>query len=126
MKWIKVVFVLSGIYDAALGATFLFFAGEVFAQTHVTPPNHLGYVQFPALLLILFGIVFLRIAADPVRCREWILYGMGLKFSYFSVTFWYMLHGGVPMLWIPWAWADLAFFTLFFAAWRKLGSPVRD
>jgi hypothetical protein len=45
---------------------------------------------------------------------------MGLKASYFGVVFWYELHGGVPMLWIPWAWADLAFFLFFLAAWKNL------
>ncbi len=120
IKLIRLVFITSGIYDAFLGAVFLLFGLEVFRLAGVTPPNHIGYIQFPALLLILFGIMFLRIAGDPDGRREWILYGMGLKFSYFGVVFWHALHGGVPLLWIPWAWADLVFFLLFLAAWRRL------
>jgi hypothetical protein len=80
----------------------------------------MGYVQFPALLLILFGIMFLCIAGDPHRRYDWIPFGMGLKASYCGLVFWYQLHGGIPLLWIPWAWADLAFLLLFFAAWRNL------
>jgi hypothetical protein len=120
IKWIKLLFVASGIYDALLGAAFLLFGLALFRIAGVTPPNHIGYIQFPALLLILFGIMFLRIAKDPIGCREWIPFGMGLKFAYFGVVFWHKLHGGVPMLWIPWAWADLAFFLLFLAAWTHL------
>lgn len=120
MKWIKLVFVASGIYDGLLGATFLLFGFEIFRYVGVTPPNHIGYIQFPALLLILFGIMFLRIARDPAARSDWIPFGMGLKFAYFGVVFWHELHGGVPMLWIPWAWADLVFFLLFLAAWRHL------
>jgi hypothetical protein len=120
IKWTKVLFVASGIYDLSLGAAFLLFGLQLFQVAGVTPPNHIGYIQFPALLLILFGIMFLCIARDPGARREWIPFGMGLKFAYFGVVFWHELHGGVPMLWIPWAWADLAFFFLFLAAWRRL------
>ncbi len=120
LTWIKLLFVVSGIYDGLLGASFLLFGTAVFRFAGVTPPNHIGYIQFPALLLILFAIMFLQIARDPERRREWIPLGMGLKFAYFGVVFWHQLHAGVPALWIPFAWADLAFFFLFLAAWRRL------
>ena len=119
-RWIKVVFIASGVYDALLGAAFLLFGGEVFRAAAVPPPNHMGYVHFPALILILFGAMFFLIAANPQGRREWIPFGMGLKAAYFGVVFWYALNGGVPFLWIPFAWADLAFFMLFFAGWRSL------
>ena len=120
VKWIKRLFIVAGIYESLLGAAFLLFGAEVFQRAGVTPPNHMGYVQFPALLLILFGIMFLCIAGDPHRRYDWIPFGMGLKASYCGLVFWYQLHGGIPLLWIPWAWADLAFLLLFFAAWRNL------
>ena len=117
-KWIKPLFVVAGVYDIVLGAASLVAPGPIFRAAGVTPPNHFGYVQFPALLVIIFGVMFLRIAADPAARREQILYGMGLKASYFGVVFWYQLNGSVPSLWIPWAWTDLAFFVLFYLAWR--------
>jgi hypothetical protein len=120
LKWIMVLFFGSGIYDALLGLAFLLFGFEVFRIAGVTPPNHIGYIQFPALLLILFGIMFFRIARDPIGRREWIPFGMGLKFAYFGVVFWNQFRDGVPMLWIPWAWTDLAFFLLFSVAWMQL------
>jgi len=120
IKWIKLLFIISGIYDAFLGAAFLLFGEAVFRWVEVTPPNHMGYVQFPALLLILFGIMFLMIAKDPQGRREWIPFGMGLKISYCGVVFWYQFHGGIPMIWIPWAWADLCFLLLFITAWWSL------
>jgi hypothetical protein len=125
IKWIKILFVVSGLYDALLGVGFLLFGAEIFRQAGVTPPNHMGYVQFPAFLLILFGIMFLRIGADPQSRRELILYGIGLKASYCGLVFWYQLHGGIPSLWIPWAWADLTFLLLFFASWRSLRVPMK-
>lgn len=116
--WIRIVFFASGIYDGLLGLAFFLAPAAVFRAAQVTPPNHFGYVRFPALILLIFGVMFLRIAADPVARREQILYGMALKLSYFSLVFWYQLHGGIPALWVPFAWADVAFFLLFFAGWR--------
>ncbi|MGA2907297.1 MAG: hypothetical protein ABSE36_06320 [Terracidiphilus sp.] len=119
-KWIKFLFVVAGIYDLVFGFASVIAAPQIFRIAGVTPPNHWGYVYFPALLVIIFGIMFLRIAADPAGRLELIHYGMGLKAAYCGVVFWFDLLGNVPRLWIPFAWADLVFFVLFFFAWRAL------
>jgi hypothetical protein len=127
VRWIKPLFIFAGIYEVLLGAGFVFFSGAIFARAGVPLPNHMGYLHFPALLLLLFGILFFRVAGDPQGRRELIPYGMGLKVAYCSTVFWYQLHGGIPMLWIPWAWADLVFLLLFFAAWKSVSrGDVRD
>jgi hypothetical protein len=120
VKSIKLLFVISGIYDGVLGLAFLLFARGIYAAFGLIPPNHWGYIQFPALLLIVFAIMFFRIAGDPIARREQIIYGIGLKLSYVGVVFWYQLTGGVPALWVPWAWADLVFLTLFVLVWKSL------
>jgi hypothetical protein len=117
--WIKPFFVLAGLYDGVLGVIFFLFPAQIFRMAAVTPPNHYGYVQFPALLMVVFGIMFLRVAADPVARRELMLYGMGLKGSYVFLILWYELRGGIPMLWIPWAWIDGFSLVLFYLAWRS-------
>jgi hypothetical protein len=116
--WVRIVMIASGIYDGLIGLAFFFAPATIFRTAGVTPPNHFGYVQFPALVLLIFAAMFLRIAADPVARREQIPYGMALKASYFCVVFWYQLHSGIPALWIPFAWADVVFFLLFFASWK--------
>lgn len=118
-EWIKPFFIVAGLYDGILGVAFLFFATTIFQSFGVTPPNHIGYVQFPALLLMIFAAMFFRIASDPVRNRDLILYGVGLKIAYSGSVFWHQLTGGVPFMWIPWAWADLVFLVLFLAAWKQ-------
>jgi len=118
---IKPFYIVSGLYDAVLGVAFLIAPASIFAMYEVTPPNHMAYVQFPALLLILFGIMFFRIAMDPVGNRDLILYGCGLKVSYCSMVFYYMGTTGVPAMWVPWAYADLVFLALFIMTWRSLG-----
>ncbi len=119
-RWIRVLFGVAGLYDGVLGVIFLFFPTWLFSLRHVTPPNHNAYVQFPALLLLVFATMFFRIAADPVTRRELILYGCGLKVSYCSVVFWYQITRGLPSMWVAWAWVDLVFLVLFILAGRYL------
>ncbi len=72
------------------------------------------------MLLLFFAFIFFRAGADPVARRDTILYGVALKASYSGLVFWYQAHGGVPSLWIPWAWADAAFLVLLFLGWFAL------
>ena len=118
-NWIKPLFIIAGLYDAVLAIAFLFFASALFEWFGVRPPNHLGYVKFPALLLLIFAAMFFRVAIDPVKNRDLIPYGIALKIAYCGTVFWYHFTGGVPSMWIPWAWADLAFLIVFVIAWKS-------
>jgi hypothetical protein len=118
-NWIKPLFIIAGLYDAVLAIAFLFWASAIFQWYGVQPPNHLGYVKFPALLLLIFAAMFFRIASDPVKNRNLICYGIALKIAYCGTVFWYQLTEGVPSMWIPWAWADLAFLALFLGACKS-------
>ena len=120
--FIKPLFLIAALYDGVLGIAFVIAPGAIFAMYGVEPPNHMAYVQFPALLLILFAIMFWRVAMDPVRNRDLILYGCGLKVAYCGLAFWYEITTGVPSMWIPWAWADLVFLLLFVLSWRRLAA----
>lgn len=124
-KWIKPFFILAALYDGILGLAFLFFALSIFGMFEVTPPNHLAYVQFPALLLLIFAAMFFRIAADPIGNRHLILYGAALKAAYSGTVFWHQLAGDMPSMWVPWAWADLVFMVIFLVAWKQTAQPSR-
>src|SRR3569833_1290445 len=99
--WIKFVLLASAVYDAVIGVAFLFAGAALFRAFGVTPPNHDGYIQFPALVLLIFSVMFLRAAADPVKRCDVLLYGAALKLSYFSLVFWHWLHQAIPSMWIP-------------------------
>ena len=120
-KWIAVLFYVGFLYDAILGLGFLLFPGSIFQSFDVTPPNHPGYVQFPAALLIVFGLLYLAVARNPEANRNLIPYGMLLKVSYCGVVFWYWFTTGIPGMWKPWAIFDLVFLILFWSAYRALG-----
>lgn len=119
-RWIRPFFVVSALYDGILGVAFLFAWAAVFRHYGVTPPNHPAYVQFPALLLLIFAAMFLRIARNPRANRDLIWYGMALKIAYAGTTFWYWFTASIPAMWLPFAVADLAFLALFFIAWNGL------
>ena len=117
---IKLIFFIAALYDGILGIAFILFPGDIFAFYQVEPPNHMAYVQFPALLLIVFSVMFIRIALNPIINRELILYGCGLKISYVATAFWYQITTGIPFMWVPWAWIDLVMLFIFIMAWLKL------
>ena len=114
--WRKPLFFIAALYDAVLGGAFVLFWPSIFAHFNITPPNHPGYVQFPGLLLIIFGLIFLRIAGDPDANRSLIPYGIALKIAYSGLVFRYELTSGVPAMWIWCAWIDVAFLLLFVVA----------
>jgi len=110
---VSALFYLAALYDGVLGAAFLVAAPALFEWVGVAPPNHFGYVHFPAALLIVFALMFISIARDPVGNRRLILYGILLKVSYCAVAFYHWVAGGIPFIWKPFAIADLVFLVLF-------------
>ena len=117
----SVLFYAAAAYGGLLGIPFLFFPLAIFTWCKVTPPNHLGYVQFPAALILVFGLMFVNIARNPVRNRGLIWYGILLKLSYCSVVFWHWLFGELPDMWKPLAVIDACFGLLFIWAYIQLG-----
>lgn len=125
-RLISILFLLVALYDGALGIVFLTAPAAVFAWGQVTPPNHFGYVQFPAALLIIFALMFIAVARDPAKHRDLMIYGMLLKAAYCGLAFWYWFTSGIPGMWKPFAVIDLLTFGLF--AWSyaavRLGADV--
>lgn len=116
-KWISPLFVVAALYDGLLGFLFLGAPLYVFEITGVTPPNHVGYVQFPAALLLIFGLMFVTIAADPLRNRQLILYGIMLKGAYCAVAASHWLSTDIPWIWKPFVVIDLIMAILFIGAY---------
>ena len=121
-RWLKALFVVAGLYDGVLALAFLLFWKSIFGAFGVTPPNHPGYVEFTALMLLLFAVMFFQIARDPIKHRSFIPYGISLKAAYSGTVFWHQFIGDIPAMWIPWAWADLTFLLLFLVAFKITGT----
>ena len=120
---VTTLFSLAALYDGVLGLGFLLFAEALFQKFQVPPPNHFGYVQFPAALLLVFAFMFLAIAKNPQRNRNLIPFGMLLKVSYCSVTGFHWFTAGLPAMWKPFFFYDLVFLVLFAWAYVSMREP---
>ena len=118
---VKATFLIAALYDGIIGLLGVLFPTLAFEIFEVIPPNHVGYIQFPAILLIIFAAMFYRVARDPVGNRFLMLYGVALKVGYSGLIFSYMLTTGIPFMWVPWAWIDLLFLVLFLVSWSYTG-----
>lgn len=118
---IPLLFYAVAAYDGLAGAVFLIVPGRVFAWYGTAPPSHMGYVQFPALLIVLFAVMFVQIGRDPVPNRNLIPYGIGLKGAYCTVVFRYWHSAGIPGMWKPFAVIDAVTAIVFLWAYVELG-----
>jgi len=112
---IRGLFLLAAVFEGVLGLAFLSAPESIFEKFSVTPPNHWGYIQFPAAVLVIFAWMFLVVALRPSARRHLIPYGILLKVAFAGVVFRYWFDAGVPALWKPLAIIDLATAALF--AW---------
>ena len=110
---VRLLFVVAGVYDFAIGFAFLFLGRQLFDLTKIPYPNHWGYVQFSSLMLMVFGCMFYTIARDPIGNRNLIPFGMLLKISYVGIVSFYWLTTGCPFLFKPFAIIDFAMLVLF-------------
>jgi hypothetical protein len=125
---VRILYVLAAAYDGLLGLGFIVAAPRLFEYAAIPPPNHWGYIHFPAGLLVIFALIFLAIARDPVGSRNLVIYGVLLKVCYVTTVVWYDLHGGIPVMWNYFAVADALFGMMFiwsFAPIRKAATARR-
>ncbi len=121
-SWAPALFTAAAVYDGILGALFLVAPGSVLARFGVPPPNHFGYVQFSAALLLIFAWMFADIARQPAEHRALIPYGVAMHLAYAGVVIWYWASSGLPDLWKPFAFFDLAWAGLFAMAYHSLAA----
>ncbi len=117
---IRLLFLVSAAYDGLLGLAFLVAGPRIYAATGIMPPNHWGYVDFAAGILVIFGLMFLQIARDPVKFQVLIPYGVLLKVCYVGTLVCYWLGSGIPDLWKYFAAADTVFAVLYLLSLQTL------
>ena len=116
----SILFSLAAVYDGVLGLAFLLAPSMIFQRLEVTPPNHFGYVQFPALLLLIFAWMFASVAHAPDKNINLIPYGIALKVAYCSIVFYYWFTVEIPYVWKPFAIMDFGWIILFAIAYAVL------
>ena len=122
--WIRLLFAICGLYDFLIGLAFLSFGPQIFDAAGIPPPNHWGYIQFAALLLMVFGVLFFAVAYQPNANRNLLPFGMLLKLSYVGLVAYYWVTTDVPLLFKPFAVIDAAMLVFFLLVYSK-GSAAR-
>jgi hypothetical protein len=120
---IRILFYIAGAYDFVIGVVFLFFGAQLFDLAAIPHPNHWGYVQFGALMLMVFGSMFLAIARNPVSNRNLMPFGMLLKISYVGIVSYYWATTGCPFLFKPFVVIDFVMLALFAMAFLATAQP---
>lgn len=113
------LFRVAAIYDGLLGAVFFVAPNWPFHQFNILEPNHPAYIQFPGALLMIFAVMFNKIAHEPSQYRHLIPYGIALKAAYCSLAFWYWINQGIPNMWKAFAIIDLVMGVLFYRAYKS-------
>lgn len=124
--WISILYYVSAAYDGILGLAFLSMPLRIFDWCGTTPPNHIGYVHFPAALLIIFAFMFISIARNPLRNRNLIPYGILFKVSYCAVVFGHWFTRGLPDMWKSFALFDACFAVLFVWSYMALSGKRKE
>lgn len=113
---VRVLFLVAGLYDFLIGLAFLLWGARLFESAGLAQPNHWGFVQFGALLLLIFGGMFLAVANRPLANRNLIPFGVLLKASYVGLVGYYWATTGCPLLFKPFLVVDLVMLVLFVVA----------
>jgi hypothetical protein len=120
-KLVKPLFFVGGVYDLILGLVFLAVPYTIFEFIDVVPPNHIGYIQFSAAFLTIFGLMQFEIARSPLASRNLIPYAVLIKIAYCAIVFGHYALGNMPMPWLYFAFADSIFLLAFVWAYMEIG-----
>lgn len=119
-KWIPALFIFVGMVEFAIGLSFILFPDRIFALSGIAPIQAVEYVQFPALLIMVFGLMMFNIARDPARNLNLILYVCLFKAAFISVVFYNWFTRGLPLLWIAFSFFDVAYLAGFILTYRVI------
>ena len=126
MRFARWVFVAAGVYGVAVLAPQYFLEGRV-GRDYPPPVTHPEFYYGFAGVCLAWQVMFLVIAADPVRYRGAMLPAVLEKASFAVAVPALYATGRVPAVLVGFAAADAAWGLLFVAAYlRTPAGPPRD
>ncbi len=120
----RLLFGTASLYDFGIGLVFLLLGKQLFDWAEIPHPNHWGYIQFCSLMLMIFGVMFLGIARDPLGNRNLIPFGILLKICYVGLVGFYWSTTGCPTLFKPFVFIDFLMLALFVIAYVNPSAPA--
>ncbi len=117
----RAVLIATALYDGVLGGVFLASPQQALGWIDVPPINHVGYLQFPAAMLLIFAFMFAHAVLSPARHRNLVGYGLLLKLAYIGVAGGHWIaDGDLPFIWKPFVIVDAVFAVLLLVCWWRL------
>lgn len=107
----RMLFLVAGLYNFGL-AIFFFITNPLGAN--------FSLVHFAVALLLVFGIMFCNLAANPVRYKKLIPYAILRNLAYCGLAGWYVYLNKLPLVWLIPGVADLVLLLLFICVYIRL------
>ncbi len=101
VKFIKIGFLIGGIYDLLLGIGVLFFSDLMVDFFGIAKPDNMIFVYISGLFLILVGYILIYTANRNVE--DFIFIGLGsciIRFSYFLIVVFIWLTDGIEIIYV--------------------------
>jgi hypothetical protein len=117
------LFLVAGIYDAALGLAFLTTGEAILRAIGMALPPHIAYIHLLAIFILIQGLSYLLVARDPWANVGLAMVGVLYKGAYAGLAAWYLATGQMPNnFFVPWAVFDAAFLVAFLLFIREAGA----
>ena len=101
VKYIKIGFLIGGIYDLLLGIGVIFFSDLMVEFFGITKPDNMIFVYISGLFLILVGYFLIYTAYRNVE--DFLFIGLGsciIRFSYFFIVIFVWLIDGIEVIYV--------------------------
>jgi hypothetical protein len=110
----RLLFTVAAIFNAVVGVAMLL-AYDLLLPWLGFPPQPTVWIHIIALIVLVFGYAYWRIANDPVRFRDYVVLGITGKLAFVVATYGHFLAGGATAALAALVTADLIFAGLFAA-----------
>ena len=110
----RLLFTVSAIFNAVVGIAMLL-AYDSLVPWLGLPPRPTVWIHIIALIVLVFGYAYWRIAQDPSRFREYVVLGIVGKFAFVGAIYGHFIAGDATTALAVLVTADLIFAGLFAA-----------
>lgn len=125
MSRFRLFFLVSAIYDMALGLAFFFLYKPLFEWLAMPLPPHIAYIQLSAVFVFVQGLGYGLVWMDPLPNLGIVRVGIVYKAGYSALAAYYLLTDQIPAMFFAWfGLFDLLFFFGFvwFLRWVGRGA----
>ena len=110
----RLLFTVAAIFNAVVGLAMLL-AYDLMVPLLGLPPRPSVWIHIVALIVLVFGYAYWRIANDPLRFREYVVLGIVGKLAFVVAIYGHFLAGDATKALAVLVTADLVFAGLFAA-----------